>query len=35
MLVKDLSLKYLKKFDGFHVCFLSDGGANYPSEAIK
>lgn len=31
MMVKDLAVKYLKDFDGFHVCFLSDGEAGIPT----
>ena len=35
MLVKDLAIKHLNDFDSFHVCFLSDGIASLPKEAIN
>lgn len=35
MMVKDLAVNHLEKFDLFHVCFLSDGEAEVPTEAIK
>lgn len=34
MKVKKIAEKYLDDFHGFHVCFLSDGEADYPQEAV-
>lgn len=35
MLVNELAKKYLNNFHGFHICFLSDGIAPMPVNAIK
>ncbi len=34
-LVKDLVQRYIKDFHGFHICFLSDGIAPMPNDAIN